>query len=112
MTENTMKLLFKSVEVAHRLVEEHKLDCSFDGNGDLALWAEDVDGYVKTADEVDCHMPLGLTPKDVESFLSLNGAENAVYRALAAKAGIPVRTADWFYFNVAPQNPNFYSERR
>jgi hypothetical protein len=112
MTENTMKLLAKSIEVAKRIVEEHRLDCSFNGNNDLVLWAEDVDGYVKTADEVNCHMPLGLTPKDVENFLSLNGAKNAVYRALAVKAGVGVKAADWFYFNHAQQNPNFYAERR
>jgi len=45
-------------------------------------------------------LPLGLSREEVEQYLTLQGVELALYRALAMKAGVPVKDADWYWHNM------------
>lgn len=102
-------LLILSANVAKRIVKDHELSCSIMGSH-VTLWgwviapAENFWGELQGSPVVDStgvilDLPLGLTRETIEEYLTMGGVEQAVYRALAVKAGIPVNVADWFWWN-------------
>ena len=105
MKTRTMIMLTKMASLAETIVEKSCLSSAVDFDGAHLLWGPvedtEIEGYRWSWQPKGKILDLshGLTREDIESCLTLTGVENAVYRALAVKAGVAVKTADWWYFN-------------
>ncbi len=107
MKTRTMIMLAIMSDLAEIIVKTSKLSCSCSTDGDVLLWGPVLDkhwefGYPYS---FECRgeiidLPHGLTRESIENCLTLNGTVNAVFRALAIKAGVPIKAADWWFFQA------------